>query len=143
MVFGEYFPNPGFVNENFGPGDVSPIQACLIEGWGTLILCFVIFSLTHEKNKILGADKDGEVRPMLPFFIGFTVSTLISLYAPLTQAGWNPARDFGPRIVAACAGWGWIAIPGPRSGFWVYIVGPMIGGPIGAALADFFNNTSM
>jgi glycerol uptake facilitator-like aquaporin len=61
---------------------------------------------------------------------------LISLFAPITQAGWNPARDFGPRVVAFLAGWGDIAIPGPRNGFWVYIVGPLVGGPIGAAVYD-------
>ncbi|MCE2457412.1 MAG: aquaporin [Dehalococcoidia bacterium] len=62
---------------------------------------------------------------------------MISLFAPLTQAGWNPARDFGPRIVAFLAGWGSIAIPGPSNGFWVYIVGPMIGAPIGAAVHEY------
>src|SRR5690606_34060147 len=74
------------------------------------------------------------VRLLAPFFIGFTVAVLISLFAPVTQAGWNPARDFGPRIVAFLAGWEEVAIPGPRNGFWVYIVGPLIGGPLGGAL---------
>ncbi|CAK0809848.1 unnamed protein product [Prorocentrum cordatum] len=63
-------------------------------------------------------------------------AVLLFLYAPITQAGWNPARDFGPRLVAACAGWGSVAIPGPEGGFWVYIVGPCIGAPLGAALAE-------
>jgi Major intrinsic protein len=71
---------------------------------------------------------------MTPYFIGFTVAVLISLFAPLTQAGWNPARDFGPRLVACFAGWWSVAIPGPRFGFWVYIVGPFVGAPLGAAL---------
>ena len=67
---------------------------------------------------------------VIPGLIGFTVAMLLALYAPLTQAGWNPARDFGPRVVAYFAGWGKVAIPGPRGGFWVYIIGPYIGGII-------------
>merc|ERR1712029_732307 len=67
-------------------------------------LMFMILSMTstvHSKPfREVGA----------PFFIGFTVAPLISLFAPLTQAGWNPARDFGPRIVAALAGYGRSAI---------------------------------
>jgi glycerol uptake facilitator-like aquaporin len=59
------------------------------------------------------------------------VASLIGLFAPITQAGWNPARDFGPRLVAYALGWGTIAIPGPSGGFWVYLVGPLLGGPIG------------
>ncbi|NIR58680.1 MAG: aquaporin, partial [Gammaproteobacteria bacterium] len=37
---------------------------------------------------------------------------------------------------AFVAGWEEIAIPGPRSGFWVYIVGPLLGGSIGAGAYD-------
>ena len=66
---------------------------------------------------------------------------MISICGPLTQIGINPARDFGPRIFAAIAGWGSIAIPGPRNGFWVYIVGPILGAIIGAGLNDLiFSN---
>ena len=43
--------------------------------------------------------------PKLTHFPNDTqVSILLALYAPITQAGWNPARDFGPRIVAALGG---------------------------------------
>jgi glycerol uptake facilitator protein len=89
------------------------------------VLVLVIFALTAPKNR------DAPSANLVPFFIGFTVAVLISLFAPITQAGWNPARDLGPRIVAYLLGWGAIAIPGPAGGFWAYIVGPLIGGPLG------------
>ncbi len=129
MVFGEYFPNPAI----FGTGAeahalISPLGAATVEAFGTAILVLVIFTLTDSRNPRLASN------PLVPFFIGFTIASLIALFAPLTQAGWNPARDFGPRLVALAAGWGSVAIPGPLSGFWVYIVGPLVGGPIGAAV---------
>ena len=131
MMFGEYFPNPAM----YGVGEsaaslISPVGAAFVEGFGTAILALVIFSLTDRRNAGLST------KNMTPLLIGFTVAALISLFAPLTQAGWNPARDFGPRIVAFFAGWGSIAIPGPSNGFWVYIVGPMIGAPVGAAIHE-------
>lgn len=126
MAFGEYFPNPAmFGTDAAARALVSPWQAALVEGFGTAVLVLVIFALTSPRN----AGKPGA--NLVPFFIGFTVAVLISLFAPLTQAGWNPARDFGPRLVAFALGWGSIAIPGPEGGFWVYIVGPLIGGPLG------------
>lgn len=134
MVFGEYFPDPGWVRGNNNDSEdwsdindiISPFKACCVEAWGTAILMFVILALTDDKQKVV------KNKEMIPFLIGFTVAVLIGLYAPLTQAGWNPARDLGPRIVAAMAGWGKEAIPGPRNGFWVYVIGPMIGAPLGA-----------
>lgn len=133
-AFGEYFPDPtGAIAKDV----ISPSFAMLVEAWGTGILMFVILALTDPRQKAI------RNKEMLPFYIGFTVAVLITLYAPLTQAGWNPARDFGPRIVAALAGWGRNAIPGPRNGFWVYIVGPKIGAPLGALAYDFFINPGL
>ncbi len=131
MVFGEYFPNPAiFGVDEVAHALISPLGAVFVEAFGTAILVLIIFALTDRRNAALSH------RDMSPFLIGFTVAVLISIFAPLTQAGWNPARDFGPRIVAFFAGWGSQAIPGPMSGFWVYIVGPLIGGPIGAAIHE-------
>lgn len=138
-AFGEYFPNP-FFNIEYGgdlylSSDVTVPLALFVEAWGTFCLCAVIFATTHPRNPIL--DNSCNTRVQVPFCIGMTVSLLLALYAPITQAGWNPARDFGPRIVAWLAGWGSVAIPGPRNGFWIYILGPLIGGPLGAAFMEF------
>ncbi len=47
----------------------------------------------------------------------------VGLVAPLTQAGLNPARDFGPRLVAWMMGWGDAAFPDRVGGFlFVYIL---------------------
>ena len=131
MVFGEYFPNPDIVGtDDEARSLVSPAGAVFVEGFGTAILVLVIFALTDRRKAALPTER------LAPFMIGFTVAALIGVFAPLTQAGWNPARDFGPRIVAFFAGWGSVAIPGPSSGFWVYIVGPLVGGPLGAAVHE-------
>ena len=130
MMFGQYFPNPDLAGTDAAAQAlVSPLTAVAVEGLGTAVLVFMIFALTDRRNR-------GRPGVLTPLLIGFTVAVLISIFAPITQAGWNPARDLGPRIVASLAGWGEIAIPGPRNGFWVYIVGPLAGGPIGAAIYD-------
>ena len=132
MIFGEYFPDANMIGVNDAARAlVSAPMAAVVEGIGTAILALVIFSLVDRRNAALPN------KGLAPFFIGFTVAVLISVFAPISQAGWNPARDFGPRIVAFFAGWGSIAIPGPSGGFWAYIVGPLIGAPIGAAIHEF------
>ena len=132
MMFGEYFPNPGMA----GTGEtaqalISPLGAAAVEGIGTGILVLMIFALVDRRNSTL------PVKFLAPVFIGLTVGLIISMLAPLTMGGWNPARDFGPRLVSFFAGWGEVAIPGPSGGFWAYIVGPLIGGPLGAAVYEF------
>lgn len=128
MAFGEYFPNPAIYEQ--GAIVISHWHALAVEAFGTAILAMVIFALVDRRNAAIPN------KGIAPFFIGFTVAILISLFAPITQAGWNPARDFGPRIVASLAGWGDIAIPGPDAGFWIYIAGPLIGAPIGALIFE-------
>jgi glycerol uptake facilitator protein len=129
MMFGEYFPNPGFVASGI---EVSMGTAMLAEALGTFLLVTMIFALTEGCN--VGRPSD----TMAPLFIGATVTAVIAFVAPLTQAGINPARDFGPRLVSYLAGWGNVAIPGPHGGFfWVYIMAPLIGGAGAAAVFRF------
>jgi glycerol uptake facilitator protein len=131
MIFGEYGPNPAVFGT--APATIallSPVAVMLIEALGTAILLFFIFALVDRHNR------DAPGAKMAPFFIGFSVAIVISILAPLTQAGLNPARDFAPRLFAFFAGWGAIAIPGPNGIWWAYIVGPFLGGPLGATLYD-------
>lgn len=118
-MFGEYYNLPG------SGSAVSMLLATGAEAFGTFLLVFMIFSLTEGCN--VGRPSDGAA----PVFIGLTVSAVICLLAPLTQAGLNPARDFGPRLVAWFAGWGEAAWPDQSYGFFiVYIFGPCLGGAI-------------
>ena len=122
MMFGEYFPNPGMVGvDESARALISPLGAAAVEALGTGILVLMIFALVDRRNSSL------PVKYLAPVFIGLTVAMIISMLAPLTMGGWNPARDFGPRLVSYFAGWGEVAIPGPSGGFWAYIVGPMVG----------------
>ena len=131
MAFGEYFPNPSILGTGAeARALISPLGAAVSEALGVAILVFVVFALVDRRTISL------PVKYLTPVFIGVTLAVLIVILAPLTQAGLNPARDFGPRLVAFFAGWDSIAIPGPSSGFWAYIVGPLIGGPAGAGVYE-------
>ena len=48
----------------------------------------------------------------------------------MTDAGLNPARDLGPRIVAYFVGWKNIAFT--MDAFIVYVLAPLIGGGLSA-----------
>lgn len=143
MCYGEYYPAPGSLGDGEGPyspedhailrSRMSQGRAFLAELLGTMILAFVVFAVTDNRNA--GSPASGTA----PVFIGLTVSVLISVIAPLTQACFNPARDFGPRLFAYFAGWGVIALPGFSDLGWltVYIIAPMAGAVLGGGLYDF------
>jgi MIP family channel proteins len=125
-MFGEFYPNPG------GNAVVPMWLAIAAEAFGTFLLVLTIFGLTDGDN----AGSPGST--ITPLFIGLTVSSVIWLIAPLTQAGLNPARDFGPRVVAWITGWGGAAFPDKYGGFfWVYILAPVAGGGVAAMLEPF------
>lgn len=130
MVFGEYFPNPAV----FGTAEdawrvVGHQSAFMAEMIGTAMLAFLIGAVTHRRNP---AKPLPGIQAVL---IGLGVAAIISVIAPLTQAGLNPARDFGPRVVSWFLGWGEIAFPGPRGGWLtVYIIAPVIGALAGGGL---------
>ena len=108
---------------------VGPGGAFFAEMVGTAMLAFVVFAVTSPRNV---------ARPptaLAAIVIGICVAAIISVVAPLTQAALNPARDFGPRLVAYFLGWDEIAIPGPRGGWLsVYILAPISGGRLGGGL---------
>lgn len=121
-MFGEYYSAPGSTSV------VSLPLAIATEAFGTFLLVLMIFALTEGCN--VGRPSDA----LAPLFIGLTVSSIICLVAPLTQAGLNPARDFGPRMVAWIFGWGSAAFPDQSGGFFlVYILGPLVGAGVATA----------
>ena len=133
MIFGGFFPNPGGKPlTDAARAMVSPAAAFLIEVIGTAVLVLVIFGVTDERNA-------GRPRELTPLVIGLTVTLLISLLGPLTMACFNPARDLGPRLWSAIAGWG--AVPFTANGWgWltVYVVAPIMGGQVGGVVYRVF-----
>ncbi len=130
MMFGEYFPNPAIFGSDEAAWRVVSLQrAFLAELTGTAVLAFIVGALTSERN--MARPHSG----ITAVIIGITVAAIISVIAPLTQAGLNPARDLGPRLVSHYLGWGEIAIPGPRGGWLsVYVAAPCLGALIGGGL---------
>ncbi len=109
--------------------EVAPaFVGALAEGVGVFVLVFVIFSMTEDSN--LGRPDNN----LFPLFIGLTVTIIICVVGPITDAGLNPARDMGPRIVAAIFGMQDVMSGDALATLCVYVVGPLVG----AGLAAFF-----
>lgn len=95
---------------------------------GTAILLFLILAVTDVQNTAPLAN-------LAPFIIGLIVVAIGMAWG--TNAGYaiNPARDFGPRLASWLTGYetAWQDQYGALY-FWVPILGPLIGGIIGAGL---------
>ena len=105
-----------------GVGVASTAVGALAEGVGVFVLVFVIFSMTEDAN----CGKPGDV--IFPLFIGLTVTIIIVTVGPITDAGLNPARDLGPRVIAAIMGMD-MPMNGDAIGtLIIYTVAPLIGG---------------
>ena len=101
MLFGEYFPNPGFPMPWF---KISLSTAMAVEGLGTFLLVTMIFLLTE------GCNVGGPGDALAPVFIGGTVAALIAVLGPLTQAGINASgicimlQRIGKKSCVKCLG---------------------------------------
>src|SRR3954470_19391241 len=97
---------------------------------GTAILLFLILAITDLRSSSPGAN-------LAPFIVGLIVVAIGFAWG--TDAGYaiNPARDLGPRLASFLTGYGnpWRDQDGAFS-FRVPIIGPFIGGVIGAGLYD-------
>ncbi|MFN2102998.1 MIP/aquaporin family protein [Finegoldia dalianensis] len=116
-IWCEVFPNTA-------NGVISMPVAAFAEALGVFILVMIIFSMTEGCN--VGRPSDD----LFPLFIGLTVTVLICTIGPMTDAGLNPARDLGPRVIGWFVGWKNIAFS--TDTFIVYTIAPLIGAGLAA-----------
>jgi aquaporin-4 len=107
--------------ENYGATTVSNIidgsafTGMIVEALGTFFLIWAIIGVAVHPR----AAKDWAA-----FAIGGALGMGVMIFGPITGAGFNPARSFGPAIV---------------SGTWddffvVYVIGPILGGLVASFL---------
>ncbi len=97
---------------------------------GTALLMLVISAVGDLRN-----NQTGNVAPIV---VGFLVMAIGMCFGFNAGYAINPARDFGPRLFTALAGWGGEVFRANNYYYWVPIVGPLIGGPLGALVYDWF-----
>ena len=83
----------------------------------TFALVFVIFATAVDP---------GGMGNLAPLAIGLAVLVDHILAVPITGASMNPARSFGPALVA-----------GEWGDQWIYWVGPLIGGAVAGLVYQF------
>ena len=97
---------------------------------GTALLLLLVFAITDERNQPPGAN-------LTPVLIGAIVVAVGMSFGGMHGYAINPARDFGPRLFTVVAGFKNNGLTDGAPVFWVPIVGPILGGIIGAAVYDF------
>jgi aquaporin TIP len=90
----------------------------LVEIILTFFLVWVIFATA--------ADPRGTFKSIAGLAIGLTITLDVLMGGPLTGAAMNPSRAFGPELVANF----W-------SDAWIWYLGPLIGGGLGALAYEF------
>lgn len=94
------------------PEGVNVGSAILLEVVGTFFLVLVVFGTAVDARA---------PRSIYPFAIGLTLTVAVLAIGPATGGALNPARWFGSGV----ASWTW-------SDFYVYWIGPAVGGALGA-----------
>lgn len=116
-----------------GPEIRNAVQNMITETIATTVLVLAILTLGLTKG--VGVSGIGALLVAL-----VVVGIGLSLGGP-TGYAINPARDLGPRLFTFFEGWGSIAFPGSFDWFshywWIPIIGPLIGGVIGALVYEF------
>lgn len=93
---------------------VGDLQAFVVEILITFILVFVVMAVATD---------DRAPAAIAPIAVGFALAVGVFIAGPVTGGSVNPARSLGPMIVA-----------GDLTSFWLYVLGPIIGGLLGALL---------
>ena len=107
---------------NYGATAVSGLlggdfQGMIVEGIGTFVLVLVILTAVYSEKSF---------KEWAPLAIGMTLGFAVMVAGPLTGAGLNPARWFGPALVS-----------GEWGGVWPYLAGPILGSLLAATVYRF------
>lgn len=112
--------------------NISNPKAMMIELILTAVLLMGVMAMSEPLNttapKGLGA----------AISVGLLVAGIGGIGGKLTGFAINPARDFGPKLFTALAGWGTAPFTAHNYYFWVPIVGPLLGGILGAVVYKKF-----
>jgi MIP family channel proteins len=132
----------GGVRQVFGPQGTAGIWATYPQPFlsnvpggfidqvvGTALLVGVIFGITDSRNSPAPAG-------LAPVIVGLLVVLIGATFGFNSGYAINPARDFGPRLFTAVAGWGGEVFRAANGWWWVPIVAPMVGGVIGGWVYD-------
>lgn len=92
-------------------------QGFIVEGIGTFCLVLVILAAVFSRKSF---------KEWAPLAIGTTLGFLVMVGGPLTGGSFNPARWFGPALVAN--EWGSV---------WPYLLGPIVGSLLAAGVFRF------
>ena len=111
---------PGFP-ESLMPGFIDQVI-------GTAILLLLIFAITDERNQPSGN--------LTPILVGLVVVAIGMSFGGMHGYAINPARDFGPRLFTAVAGFRDNGLTDGSMIFVVPIIGPIAGGLLGGLLYD-------
>jgi glycerol uptake facilitator len=112
--------NPTYLGDTLPGSDFGQVAALVAEVIGTAILVFSVFGATDKKAN----------QPFAGIAIGLVLASVIWIFGPISGASLNPARTFGPTLASAT-----FSLT-PFMNFWIYIVGPILGGLLGAFLYD-------
>ena len=106
-----------------------PMAGLLDQTIGTALLLLMILAITDEHNQPPGAN-------LTPLLIGLVVVAIGISFGGMHGYAINPARDFGPRLFTVVAGFKNNGLTDGTNAYWVPIVGPILGGLIGAGVYD-------
>ncbi len=108
----------------------APMAGFLDQVLGTALLLFLVLAVTDQENAPPPAG-------LIPLFIGLIVVAIGMSFGPMHGYAINPARDFGPRLFTAVAGFRNNGLTDATGIFWVPLIAPLLGGIIGAGVYDF------
>jgi aquaporin Z len=115
----------------FGSNGLAGVNGSVIAGLLVEIILTFIFVMT-----ILGVtSKKANHGSFGGLIIGLTLTLVHILGIGLTGTSVNPARSFGPAIIAAISG-----NSAPISVLWVFIVGPLVGAALAAVVYKYLES---